>query len=59
MLRKLIVLAVTTGLAKKAYDMYMEKGSASGVTDVTARRPRSSNPPARTTSSESSKPSAM
>lgn len=52
MLRKLIVLAVTTGLAKKAYDMYKEKNGASGVTDVTARKSRYSGPVARTMSSE-------
>ena len=59
MLRKLIVFAVTTGLAKKAYDMYKEKASATGVSDVTARKPRSSSPLARTSSSESSKPTAF
>jgi hypothetical protein len=30
MLRKLIVLAITGAVAKKAFDMYTEKGSASG-----------------------------
>lgn len=59
MLRKLIVFAVTTGLAKKAYDMYMEKGRASGVSDVTSRTSRSSSPLARITTSESSKPTAF
>ena len=57
MLRKLIVLAVTTGLAKKAYDMYKEKNGASGVTDVIARKSRFTAPMARTGSGES-KPDA-
>ncbi|MDB5946560.1 MAG: hypothetical protein JWQ33_1586 [Ramlibacter sp.] len=57
MLRKLIVFAVTTGLAKKAYDMYKEKNSASGVRDVTARTPSSRGPVARA-KSDDSKPDA-
>ncbi len=52
MLRKLIVLAVTTGLAKKAYDMYKEKNGTSGVTDVIARKSRYAGPVARTVASD-------
>lgn len=54
MLRKLIVFAVTTGLAKKAWDIYKEKNGASGVTDVTARKSRYAGPVARTMSSDMS-----
>ncbi len=46
MLRKLIALAVTTGLAKKAWDSYHAKPAASGTRkgwrDDAARRPNAS-----------------
>lgn len=34
MLRKLILLAISSGLAKKAWDKYHEKNTGPGVTDV-------------------------
>jgi hypothetical protein len=57
MLRKLIALAITSGLVKKAYDIYKEKNATAGVTDVTARKSRSSTPTARAKSAED-RPSA-
>ena len=53
MLRKLIVLAVTSGLAKKAYDYYQQQHAA-------ATQPKAGKPAARRTprAKASAKPDA-
>lgn len=59
MLRKLIMLAITTTLAKKAYDKYAPKSGAAApsdaVTDVKPRKTRAAKPSAR---ARGDKPSA-
>jgi hypothetical protein len=60
MLRKLIVLAITTGLAKKAWHMYQEKNGGKALAagcDATDAKPRKPRAP-RTAKPRAEKPSA-
>jgi hypothetical protein len=59
MLRKLIVLAITTGLAKKAWSMYQDKngGRALASGDDATVKPRKPRAP-RTAKPRAEKPSA-
>ena len=48
MLRKLIMLAITSGLAKKAYDSYRRKESEKRIPFPTAKEHPGASSPSRT-----------
>ena len=66
MLRKLIAVAITAGLGKKAYDMYQEKHAAAAApksepaheSGSEPDKPAARKPRARKTAAKKAKPSA-